>query len=155
MDTPGTWRVIYVNDVSTDRTLEVLKQIQERDSHVALINLSRDFGKEAAMTSGLDHASGDAVIVIDADLQDPPEVIPQLAAVWREGYDVVHAQRDERQGETWLKKTTANLFYRLMRDFGHVRLPRDTGDFRLVSWRVVEALRSLHESHRFMKGLFA
>jgi glycosyltransferase involved in cell wall biosynthesis len=122
---------------------------------VALINLSRNFGKEAAMTSGLDHASGDAIIVIDADLQDPPEVIPQLAAVWREGYDVVYAQRDERQGETWLKKATSNLFYRLMRDIGHVRLPRDAGDFRLVSWRVVEALRSLHESHRFMKGLFA
>jgi polyisoprenyl-phosphate glycosyltransferase len=151
----GAWQVIYVNDGSTDDTLVILRQLRATDPHVALINLSRNFGKEIAMTAGLDHAAGDAVIVIDADLQDPPEVIPELVAAWRDGYDVVYAQRSVRMGETWLKKTTANLFYRLMQDVGNVKLPRNTGDFRLMSWRVVEAVRSLREGHRFMKGLFA
>jgi glycosyltransferase involved in cell wall biosynthesis len=155
MQTLGTWQVIYVNDGSTDDTLAILKHLRENDPHVALVNLSRNFGKELAMTAGLDHAVGEAVIVIDADLQDPPEVIPLLVAAWRDGHDVVYAQRSIRTGETWLKKTTANLFYRLMQDIGNVKLPRNTGDFRLMSWRVVEAVRSLREGHRFMKGLFA
>jgi glycosyltransferase involved in cell wall biosynthesis len=155
MNQVGAWRVIYVNDGSTDDTFAILKCLREHDPRVALVNLSRNFGKEIAMTAGLDHASGDAVIVIDADLQDPPEVIPNLVAIWRDGYDVVYAQRSTRQGETWLKKTTANLFYRLMEDIGNVKLPRNTGDFRLMSWRVVVAVRSLREDHRFMKGLFA
>jgi glycosyltransferase involved in cell wall biosynthesis len=155
MNTLGRWNVVYVNDGSTDASLTVLKKLRAREPSVALVNLSRNFGKEAAMTAGLDHACGDAVIVIDADLQDPPEVIPALVAAWRDGYDVVYAQRSTRHGETWLKETTASLFYRLMQDIGQVRLPRDTGDFRLVSWRVVVALRSLQERHRFMKGLFA
>jgi glycosyltransferase involved in cell wall biosynthesis len=155
MTTLGTWRVIYVNDGSTDDTLAILKQLRESDSHVALVNLSRNFGKEIAVTAGLDHATGDAIIVIDADLQDPPEVIPRLVAAWRDGFDIVYAQRSVRMGETWFKKTTANLFYRLMQDVGNVKLPRDTGDFRLMSWRVVQAVRSLREGHRFMKGLFA
>jgi glycosyltransferase involved in cell wall biosynthesis len=107
------------------------------------------------MTAGLDHADADAIIVIDSDLQDPPEVIPDLVAVWREGYDIVYAQRSAREGETWLKKTTAALFYRLMADVGTINMPRNTGDFRLMSRRVVEALRHLRENHRFMKGLFA
>ncbi|HET6307052.1 MAG TPA: glycosyltransferase family 2 protein [Rhodopila sp.] len=151
----GPWQVIYVNDGSTDDTLAILKQVRTRDDHIALVNLSRNFGKEIAMTAGLDHAAGDAIIVIDADLQDPPEVIPKLVDAWRDGYDVVYAQRSVRHGETWLKRTTANLFYRLMQDVGNVHLPRNTGDFRLMSWRVVQAVRSLREGHRFMKGLFA
>ncbi len=155
MDTLGSWRVIYVNDGSTDDTLAVLRRLHAADNRVVVVNLSRNFGKEIALTAGLDHADGEAVIVIDADLQDPPEVIPDLVAAWREGYDVVYAQRTARDGETWLKKTTATLFYRLMEDLGQVRLPRDTGDFRLMSWRVVEAVRSMREGHRFMKGLFA
>ena len=155
MDKLGTWQVLYVNDGSTDETLEILRRLHANDPHVALINLSRNFGKEIAMTAGFDHARGDAVIVIDADLQDPPEVIPAMVAAWRDGFDVIYAQRSARQGETWLKKTTANLFYRLMQDVGDVPLPRNTGDFRLMSWRVVEALRTLREGHRFMKGLFA
>ncbi|MDR3537771.1 MAG: glycosyltransferase family 2 protein [Acetobacteraceae bacterium] len=150
-----SWQVLYVNDGSTDATLAVMRQLRERDRRVALINLSRNFGKEVAMTAGLDHADADAVIIIDSDLQDPPEVIPELVSVWQEGFDIVYAQRSVRQGETWLKKTTAALFYRLMSDIGNVRLPRDTGDFRLMSRRVVEALRTLREGHRFMKGLFA
>jgi glycosyltransferase involved in cell wall biosynthesis len=149
------WNVLYVNDGSTDDTLKILHGLRGQDGHVAVINLSRNFGKEVAMTAGLDHADADAIIVIDSDLQDPPEVIPDLVAVWRNGYDIVYAQRSAREGETWLKKTTATLFYRLMADVGTINMPRNTGDFRLMSWRVVEALRHLRENHRFMKGLFA
>jgi glycosyltransferase involved in cell wall biosynthesis len=120
-----------------------------------VVNLSRNFGKEVATTAGLDHARGAAVIVIDADLQDPPEVIPQFVAAWREGFDMVYGRRRAREGETWLKTRTAALFYRLMRNWGQVELPPDTGDFRLMSRRTVEALLKLREQHRFMKGLFA
>jgi glycosyltransferase involved in cell wall biosynthesis len=155
METLGSWQVIYINDGSTDDTLEILRHLHDNDPHVALINLSRNFGKEIAMTAGFDNARAEAIIVIDSDLQDPPEVIPSLVAAWRDGFDVVYAQRGVRQGDSWLKKITANLFYRLMQDLGDVRLPRDTGDFRLLSWRAVEAVRSLRESHRFMKGMFA
>lgn len=149
------WQVLYVNDGSTDTTLDVMRHLREQDEHVALINLSRNFGKEVAMTAGLDQCDADVVIVIDADLQDPPEVIPDLVAAWRQGSDVVYAQRSARRGETWLKRATASLFYRLMEGVGKIHMPRDTGDFRLMSWRVVEALRTMRETHRFMKGLFA
>ena len=122
-----------------------------------MLALSRNFGKEAALTAGLDHARArDAVIVIDADLQDPPEVIPDLVAAWRDGFDVVYAQRRSRAGESWLKKATASGFYRLMERLGGpVRMPVDTGDFRLMSRRALDALLQLRERHRFMKGLFA
>jgi glycosyltransferase involved in cell wall biosynthesis len=121
-----------------------------------VLNFSRNFGKEIAMTAGFDHAEGDAVVVIDADLQDPPELIPSLVAVWREGFDVVYAQRREREGETWLKKVTAAGFYRVMQGIGGAaRLPVNTGDFRLMSRRACQALLRLREQHRFMKGLFA
>jgi glycosyltransferase involved in cell wall biosynthesis len=150
-----SWEVVYVNDGSQDLTLRRLERLREADERVALVNLSRNFGKEIALTAGLDHATGAAVIVIDADLQDPPEVVPELVAVWREGYDVVYAQRRVRAGETWFKKATADGFYRLMQHIGGVPLPRDTGDFRLMSRRAVDALLQLREQHRFMKGLFA
>jgi glycosyltransferase involved in cell wall biosynthesis len=149
------WEVIYVNDGSRDTTLHVVEALRDRDPHVAVVNLSRNFGKEIATTAGLDHARGAAVIVIDADLQDPPEVIPALVAAWREGFDMVYARRRVREGETWLKTRTAALFYRLMRNWGHVELPPDAGDFRLMSRRAVDALLQLREQHRFMKGLFA
>ncbi len=151
----GAWEVIYVNDGSRDETLTALALLQRTDPHVALLNLSRNFGKEIATTAGLDHAAGEAVIVIDADLQDPPEVIPALAAAWYDGCDMAYAQRRARAGETRLKRATAHLFYRLMQRTGRVRLPPDTGDFRLMSRRVVDAVRQLREHHRFMKGLFA
>ena len=150
-----SWEVVYVNDGSQDMTLRRLEELRAADPHVALINLTRNFGKEIALTAGLDHASGEAVVVIDADLQDPPELIPDLAAVWREGYDMVYAQRRARAGETWLKKRTAELFYRLMQNIGRVRMPPNAGDFRLISRRAVDALLLLREHHRFMKGLFA
>jgi len=151
----GRWKVIYVNDGSTDASLSVLRRLHEAGPGVAVLNLARNFGKEIAMTAGLDHAAGDAVVVIDADLQDPPELIEALAAEWRGGYDVVYAQRRARDGETWIKKATAAAFYRVMERVGHVPMPRDTGDFRLMSRRVVEAVVSLREQQRFMKGLFA
>jgi polyisoprenyl-phosphate glycosyltransferase len=149
------WEVVYVNDGSRDATLSTVEALREHDPHVAIVNLSRNFGKEIATTAGLDHTRGVAVIVIDADLQDPPEVIPELVATWREGFDMVYARRRVRQGETWLKTRTATLFYRLMRNWGQVELPPDTGDFRLMSRRAVDALLKLREQHRFMKGLFA
>lgn len=147
--------IVYVNDGSSDDSIEVVRQIHGKDDRVALVNLSRNFGKEVAVTAGLDHASGDAVIVIDADLQDPPEVIPHLIAKWREGHDMVYATRRERRGETWLKRTTASLFYRLIHNVGDIPIPENTGDFRLLNRRCVEALAQCRERRRFMKGLFA
>lgn len=154
-DSVGTWEVVYVNDGSRDASLAVMQALREQDPRVAIVNLSRNFGKEVATTAGLDHASGDAVIVIDADLQDPPEVIAELAAAWREGVDIVYAQRRARAGEGWLKRATAAAFYQLMQHVGRVRLPPDTGDFRLMSRRVVDGVLQMREQHRFMKGLFA
>ena len=154
MDSIGLhWSVIYVDDGSTDATCTVAASLG--DERAAVLGLSRNFGKEVATTAGLDHAPGDAVVVIDADLQDPPEVIADLISVWRQGVDVVYAQRRVREGESWMKRTTASSFYRLMQGVGEVRLPRDTGDFRLMSRRAVDALGLLRERHRFMKGLFA
>jgi glycosyltransferase involved in cell wall biosynthesis len=147
--------VIYVNDGSTDDTLALLRRMCSQDERIAIVSLTRNFGKEIALSAGLDHANGDAVVVIDADLQDPPELIPELISRWEAGYDVVFAQRSARDGEGPFKKLTAFLFYRLMQGVGKVRIPPDTGDFRLLSRRAVAALRQLHEQHRFMKGLFA
>jgi polyisoprenyl-phosphate glycosyltransferase len=153
LDAP--WEVIYVNDGSRDASLRIVETLRQADSHIAIVNLSRNFGKEIATTAGLDHARGDAEIVIDADLQDPPEVIPDLVGAWRAGHDTVYAQRRRRNGETWLKKATAAAFYRVMRNLGDVPLPENVGDFRLMSRRVVDAVQQLRERHRFMKGLFA
>jgi glycosyltransferase involved in cell wall biosynthesis len=151
----GAWEVIYVDDGSEDMTRQTIELLRQDDPRVALVGLSRNFGKEIATTAGLDHARGEAVIVIDADLQDPPEVIPELVTAWRQGFDMVCARRRVRAGETALKILTAHVFYRLMRHAGRIRLPQDTGDFRLMSRRVVEAVCKLREHHRFMKGLFA
>ena len=151
----GAWEAIYVDDGSIDATRDVVEFLRRDDPRVGLISLSRNFGKEIATTAGLDHARGEAVIVIDADLQDPPEVIPRLVAAWRQGFDMVCARRRARPGETMFKRLTAHVFYRLMRNAGTVRLPEDTGDFRLMSRQVVDAVCKLREQHRFMKGLFA
>lgn len=147
--------IVYVNDGSSDATLEVLESLYDRDDRLAIVDLSRHFGKETALTAGLHHAQGDAVTVIDADLQDPPEVIPQLVTEWEQGYDVVYAKRERRTGESMLKKISARGFYRFMHRLGGVSLPRDTGDFRLLSRRAVDAVNAFKEQHRFMKGLFA
>ncbi len=148
-------QIIYVNDGSTDGTLEVIGQLAEHDARVTLVDLSRNFGKEIALTAGLDHVDADAVVVIDADLQDPPELIPELVAHWRDGYEVVYAKRTSREGESAAKKLTAFLFYRLIQKMSRVRIPEDTGDFRLLSRRAVHAVCQMREQHRFMKGLFA
>ena len=149
------FEVLYINDGSTDNTLRVLHDLQESDPRVAIIDLSRNFGKEIALSAGLDHAKGNAIVVIDADLQDPPELIPDFLACWADGYDVVYGKRISREGETTVKKATAYLFYRLIQKVSRVRIPEDTGDYRLLSRRAAEALKQLREHHRFMKGLFA
>ena len=150
-----TYEVLYVNDGSSDGSLAWLEQLCGVDANVALVDLSRNFGKEIAMAAGLDHVRGEAVVVIDADLQDPPELIPQLLTQWRAGYDNVYARRRRREGETWLKKFSAAWFYRIIRKLSRVDIPQDTGDYRLLSRRAVESVRALREQHRLMKGLFA
>lgn len=152
---PMQVEIVYVNDGSVDNTLVILDELYANDDRVSIVDLSRNFGKEIALTAGLHKAKGDAVIIIDADLQDPPELIPALIAEWQNGYDVVYAKRAFRNGETAIKKLTAYLFYRLMRKFSRVNIPEDTGDYRLLSRRAVDALNTLVEHHRFMKGLFA
>ena len=155
MEGLGVWEVVYVDDGSRDGSLVLLEALHADDTRIAIVSLSRNFGKEIATTAGLQHANGEAVVIIDADLQDPPELIPELVAAWREGFDMVYGERRVRDGETWLKTHTAELFYRLMQHLGRVQLPRNVGDFRLMSRRAVDAVLQLREHHRFMKGLFA
>ncbi len=156
-DLPYNFEIIYINDGSTDNTFDILQKIQKKDKRVVVINLSRNFGKEAAMTAGIDNVSGDALIILDADLQDPPALIPDLIKMWKEtNADVVYGQRLIREGETWFKKFTANSFYRIINFIAsNVEIPRNTGDFRLMNRRSIDALKQLREKHRFMKGLFA
>ncbi len=151
----GDWEVIYVDDGSKDGTLRVLKDLQRADPAVGFAALSRNFGKEAAMSAGLRLARGEAVIMIDADLQDPPELIPDMVRSWQQGADVVNMRRRSRQGETWFKKASAAWFYRVINWLSEVHIPENVGDFRLLSRRAVEALNQLPERNRFMKGLFA
>lgn len=152
---PLAAEIVYVNDGSTDETLKIMKSLRADDPRVAIVDLSRNFGKEIALSAGLDHAKGDAVVVIDADLQDPPELILELVKHWQDGYDNVYAKRTVRDGESFFKKATAISFYRLIRGVSRVNIPEDTGDFRLLSRRAVDSLKQLREQHRFMKGLFA
>ena len=148
-------RILYVDDGSVDQTWEVLRGIASRDTRVALLRLSRNFGKELALTAGLNQVDSDAALVLDADGQDPPELIPEFVARWREGFDVVYGTRSSRAGESWLKRATAKAFYRVINRLSNTGIPADTGDFRLMSRRVLQALRDLRERQRFMKGLFA
>lgn len=146
--------VLYIDDGSTDGTWDVMQRLAAADSRVALLRLSRNFGKELALTAGLDRIEEGAALILDADGQDPPELIPQFVAKWREGYDDVHGTRMERDGEGWLKRSTAHAFYRVIGRLSKTPIPADTGDFRLLSPRSLDALRQLRERHRFMKGLF-
>lgn len=148
-------QVVYVDDGSRDDTWPVMLGLAAADPRVRLLRLSRNFGKELALTAGLDHVDADAVVVLDADGQDPPELLPEFVARWREGHDVVYGTRASREGESWLKQATARAFYRVMNRVSDTAVPADTGDFRLLSRRVVDALRGLRERQRFMKGLFA
>lgn len=149
------WEIIAINDGSTDHTLSCLLELRATYPQLCVIDLSRNFGKEAALTAGLDHAQGDAVIPIDADLQDPPELIPAMLEQWRAGHDVVLARRRDRLHESWLKRHITHMFYRLQQRIAQPPIPAEVGDFRLMDRRVVETLRGLRESQRFMKGLFA
>lgn len=147
--------IIYVNDGSADDTMSILKSLQSADSRVGVIDLSRNFGKEAAVTAGIDHARGDAVIVMDADLQDPPECIPEMLHAWQQGYDVVAMKRKDRTTDTLLKRLSASWFYRVLSHLSPIHIPENVGDFRLLSRRAVDAVRSMPERNRYMKGLFA
>jgi glycosyltransferase involved in cell wall biosynthesis len=153
--TDADYEIIYIDDGSTDQTAAMLGGFRDKDESVAVIELSRNFGKEVAISAGLDYAQGDAVIIIDADLQDPPELIHDFLREWRDGYDIVSGRRSSREGESYLKKTTAKWFYRVLNNLSDVEIPQDTGDFRLISRRALDALMSLRETHRYMKGLFA
>ncbi len=150
-----SYEIICINDGSQDDTLSKLIKFWQQNPAIKIVNLSRNFGKEIALTAGIDYASGAAVIPIDADLQDPPELIVQLIAKWREGYDVVYGTRRSRQGETWFKKISSTAFYHTIGRMSHVPIPANTGDFRLLDRQVVEAIKKLPERTRFMKGLFA
>ena len=149
------YEILYVDDGSSDRSLEVVTALAREDSRVGVLSLSRNFGHQMALTAGLDHARGEAVVLMDSDLQDPPELIPELVARWREGLDVVYAQRRARPGESAFKRATAYAFYRFMRTLASVDIPADTGDFRLLSRPAADALRSLRERQRFLRGLVA
>ncbi len=149
------WRILFINDGSSDRTQTYIEHLHNADKRIGYIALSRNFGKEYALTAGLDHSDADAVVVIDVDLQDPPELIPEMIAAWQDGYEVVYATRRKRRGEGAAKRLTANLFYRCINWMSKIDIPRDTGDYRLMSAKAVAAVRRLRERNRFMKGLFA
>jgi polyisoprenyl-phosphate glycosyltransferase len=150
-----TYEIVCVDDGSKDNTLRQLVAHHHRNSRIKVVSLSRNFGKEVALTAAIDHAIGAAVVPIDADLQDPPELIADMITQWQQGYDVVYATRKSRQGESWLKRFTANVFYRVIGRMSTVEIPRNTGDFRLLDRRVVEVLKQMPERTRFMKGIFA
>jgi len=146
---------LFVNDGSRDKTLEIIKDRAEIDTRVSYVNLSRNFGKEIAMIAGLDNVSGDATVIIDADLQDPPELIPEMIKHWEDGYDDVYARRTSRLGESFIKKFTSKMFYKTLQSVTRIPIQKDTGDFRLLDKRAVEALKQIRESQRYTKGYFS
>jgi len=146
---------LFINDGSKDNTLEIIKDYAEKDPRVSYLNLSRNFGKEIGMIAGLDHVRGDATVIIDADLQDPPELIPEMIKFWEEGYDDVYAKRKSREGESWFKKTTSKYYYKTLQRVTHVPIQEDTGDFRLLDRRVVEAIRQFRDTQRNAKAIFS
>lgn len=148
-----TWELVLVDDGSTDGSTDRIHELAKQDKHIRPVIFTRNFGHQVAITAGWDYARGDAVITIDADLQDPPEIIPDLIAKWREGYEVVYAVRTEREGESWFKRTTAALFYRVIDRITDVKIPVDTGDFRLMDRKVVDVLKNMRERHRFPRGM--
>lgn len=149
------WEIVFVNDGSSDRTIAKLIELHHRDARAKVVDLTRNFGKEAAMTAGIDHARGDMVVVMDVDLQDPPDLLAEMVELWRSGFDVVVARRVSRLDDTKMKRVSAGNFYRVFNSISPSKIPADVGDFRLMDQRVVEALRRLPERVRFMKGLFA
>lgn len=149
------YEIIYVNDGSTDKTLPILKDIAQENNRVKIISFSRNFGHQAAVTAGVKYAKGDCVAIIDADLQDPPELIPDMVELWKEGYEVVYAKRKKRKGESFFKKVTAKAFYRTLSSLTDTDIPNDTGDFRLIDRKVADAFNSMSEHNRFIRGMVA
>ena len=149
------FELLFINDGSKDNTLKIIKGLREKDSKISYVDFSRNFGKEVAMIAGLDYAKGDCVIFIDADLQDPPELIPELIKYWEEGYDDVYARRKSRKGETFLKKFTSKMYYKVLQSLTRVEIQKDTGDFRLLDRRCVNALKQLRETQRCSKSMFS
>jgi dolichol-phosphate mannosyltransferase len=152
---PAAYEILYVNDGSQDRTLALLKDIQAHDAQVRVVGFSRNFGHQIAVTAGIDHAGGDAIVIIDADLQDPPELVGEMLAKWREGFDVVYGTRTAREGESAFKLATARWFYRLLNGLSDTPIPLDTGDFRLIDKAVADAMREMPEHDRFLRGMVA
>lgn len=149
------FEVLFVNDGSKDKTIEIIKELRKNDDRICYVDLSRNFGKERAMIAGIDYATGDCIIFMDADLQDPPELIPELVNYWEEGYDDVYAKRKSRKGESWLKKFTSKMYYTILQRLTKVEIQKDTGDFRLLDRRCVNALKKLRESQRNTKSMFS
>ena len=149
------FEILFVNDGSKDKTISIIKELREKDKRIRYVDFSRNFGKEIAMIAGLDYATGDCVIFMDADLQDPPELIPELVKYWEEGYDDVYAKRRSRKGETWLKKFTSKMYYKVLQKTTRIEIQKDTGDFRLLDRRCVNALRKIRESERNTKSMFS
>lgn len=149
------YELVFVNDGSRDKTLEILERLAKSDKHVKVISLSRNFGHQVAVTAGICKAKGDAIVVIDADLQDPPELIPKMIKLWKNGYDVVYARRKKRDGETWFKLATAKVFYRVLNKMTNVKIPMDTGDFRLIDRKVAEVFKNMPEKNRFVRGMMS
>lgn len=154
-NTKYDFEILLINDGSKDKTLSIMEDLRKKDKRICYLNLSRNYGKETAMIAGLDYSKGDAVIIIDADLQDPPELIPEMIKYWEQGYDDVYAKRNSRKGETWLKKFTSKMYYKTLQNVTKIEIQKDTGDFRLLDRRCVEALKSIRESQRYTKGLFS
>lgn len=146
-------KLFFINDGSTDNSLKIMKQLQTHDKRIKIIDFSRNFGHQIAITAGIDFTSGDAVITIDADLQDPPEVIPDLIKKWKEGYEVIYGIREKRKGENFFKKITALIFYRLINKMTMINMPPDSGDFRLIDKKVVNNLKNIRENNRYVRGL--
>ena len=149
------FELLFVNDGSTDNTLNIIKELKENDNRISYVDFARNFGKEIGIIAGLDYSKGDAVIIMDADLQDPPELIPQMIELWEQGYDDVYARRKTRAGESFLKKFTSKLYYRVLQSLTRVKIQKDTGDFRLLDRRCVNALKKLRETGRCSKSLFS
>jgi Glycosyltransferases involved in cell wall biogenesis len=149
------FEILFINDGSKDNTMPIIKSLREKDNRLSYVNLSRNYGKETAMLAGFDYAKGDALIIMDADLQDPPELIPEMLKYWEQGYDDVYAKRNSRKGESFFKKFTSSLYYKILQKTTRIDIQKDTGDFRLLDRRCVESLKKMRESERYTKGLFS